>query len=485
MDRVRRVRSFDVPGSPFNARRRRVRQRERVVRSVARSRARRDAARAPAATRPRLARSSAELVNGSSDGDADAPRPAERCRPASERRDSHADDREGRVRVRGRQRRDARSSEFALRIRGNDHADQSETQAPTSRRAATARQPSPSHDATRAHRAGLPDRRRDGAVDRLVQPVRESAHGARAARERLAGDCEPARLRRRSQRHGKIPFICFDLAGGANMAGSNVLVGKQQRPARHACRRPATASSACRATRSRASPKRLPTATSNGDHTDTSLGLAFHSDSAFLRGMQTSFKTRRHRRKHQRRRDPGALRERHEQQSAQSAVRHPARGRGRRDPHVDRLAELGLGRQLDGAGDDDQSGVPADEGRPAERRDRPRRHERSAEAAGPRGRGRRAWRPSIGSASEKINNVTTGLNFPDPTDGAADARPSRRGAREVRLPRRRLRHGKVRQRRAGPGARIRTSSARPASSRTRSSPRPARTATSSARPRRS
>jgi hypothetical protein len=28
-----------------------------------------------------------------------------------------------------------------------------------------------------------------------------------------------------------------------------------------------------------------PTATSNGDHTDTSFGLAFHSDSAFLRGM--------------------------------------------------------------------------------------------------------------------------------------------------------------------------------------------------------
>src|SRR5690606_19877755 len=26
---------------------------------------------------------------------------------------------------------------------------------------------------------------------------------------------------------GKIPFICFDLAGGANITGSNVLVGKQ------------------------------------------------------------------------------------------------------------------------------------------------------------------------------------------------------------------------------------------------------------------
>ena len=26
---------------------------------------------------------------------------------------------------------------------------------------------------------------------------------------------------------GKIPFICFDLAGGANMSGSNVLVGQE------------------------------------------------------------------------------------------------------------------------------------------------------------------------------------------------------------------------------------------------------------------
>src|SRR5690606_40947736 len=30
-----------------------------------------------------------------------------------------------------------------------------------------------------------------------------------------------------SQGAGKIPFICFDLAGGANIAGSNVLIGKQ------------------------------------------------------------------------------------------------------------------------------------------------------------------------------------------------------------------------------------------------------------------
>jgi hypothetical protein len=89
---------------------------------------------------------------------------------------------------------------------------------------------------------------------------------------------------------GKIPFICFDLAGGANMAGSNVLVGKEQ-------------GQLDRLTTAGYSKQGLPgdmipgvpettaTATSNGDHTDTSMGLAFHSDSAFLRGMQGSFRT--------------------------------------------------------------------------------------------------------------------------------------------------------------------------------------------------
>jgi hypothetical protein len=89
---------------------------------------------------------------------------------------------------------------------------------------------------------------------------------------------------------GKIPFIAFDLAGGANMAGSNVLVGKEQgqldvlstagyrKLGLPGDRVPGVTEAA-------------PTATSNGDHTDTSLGLAFHSDSAFLRGMQASFST--------------------------------------------------------------------------------------------------------------------------------------------------------------------------------------------------
>jgi hypothetical protein len=84
-----------------------------------------------------------------------------------------------------------------------------------------------------------------------------------------------------------VPFICFDLAGGANMAGSNVLVGRQG----------GQMDFLTTAGYSKLGlpgdvvpgvPEAAPTATSNGDNTDTSLGLAFHADSAFLRGMQGS-----------------------------------------------------------------------------------------------------------------------------------------------------------------------------------------------------
>ena len=83
---------------------------------------------------------------------------------------------------------------------------------------------------------------------------------------------------------GRVPFIAFDLGGGANMAGSSVLIGgpggqldflstaaynKMGLPGDMV---PGLAEA-------------TPTDTSNGDHTDTSFGLAQHSDSAFLRGM--------------------------------------------------------------------------------------------------------------------------------------------------------------------------------------------------------
>jgi hypothetical protein len=90
----------------------------------------------------------------------------------------------------------------------------------------------------------------------------------------------------------KVPFICIDLAGGANLAGSNVLVGKQNgqldllstagysKLGLPGDQVPGVAEAAASAT-----------GTSNGLHGDVSLGLAFHSDSAFLRGMYQSFKT--------------------------------------------------------------------------------------------------------------------------------------------------------------------------------------------------
>lgn len=73
---------------------------------------------------------------------------------------------------------------------------------------------------------------------------------------------------------GKIPFICFDLAGGANIAGSNVLVGKQ-------------GGQMDLLSTQGYSKLGLPGDMLPADpaFVNTELGLAFHSDSAFLRGI--------------------------------------------------------------------------------------------------------------------------------------------------------------------------------------------------------
>jgi hypothetical protein len=81
---------------------------------------------------------------------------------------------------------------------------------------------------------------------------------------------------------GLIPFICFDLSGGANMVGSNVLGGgptgqldflsvagysKQGLPG-----------------------TMVPNSSATGSFIDASLGLRYHSDSAQLRGIKTRAK---------------------------------------------------------------------------------------------------------------------------------------------------------------------------------------------------
>ena len=73
---------------------------------------------------------------------------------------------------------------------------------------------------------------------------------------------------------GRIPFLCFDLAGGANVAGSNVLVGG-----------PGGALDPLSGDGYKQlglPPSMLP---SLQGQTNLELGLPFHADSAFLRGI--------------------------------------------------------------------------------------------------------------------------------------------------------------------------------------------------------
>jgi hypothetical protein len=77
---------------------------------------------------------------------------------------------------------------------------------------------------------------------------------------------------------GKIPFICFDLAGGGNIAGSNVLVGGPtgQRDflsvaGYNKLGLPGTM---------------VPNPSTTGNFIDNSFGLLYHADSAHLRGMK-------------------------------------------------------------------------------------------------------------------------------------------------------------------------------------------------------
>ena len=78
---------------------------------------------------------------------------------------------------------------------------------------------------------------------------------------------------------GKIPFICFDLSGGGNIAGSNVLVGGPggqldflSVAGYNKLGLPGTM---------------VPNSSTTGSFVDASLGLRFHSDSGHLRGIKT------------------------------------------------------------------------------------------------------------------------------------------------------------------------------------------------------
>ena len=81
---------------------------------------------------------------------------------------------------------------------------------------------------------------------------------------------------------GKIPFICFDLAGGANIAGSNVLVGKEGGQMDFL----STSGYEKLGLPGDMVPGLVDPV--DGPFANTDFGLAFHSDSAFKRGMEAS-----------------------------------------------------------------------------------------------------------------------------------------------------------------------------------------------------
>jgi hypothetical protein len=82
---------------------------------------------------------------------------------------------------------------------------------------------------------------------------------------------------------GKIPFICFDLAGGSSVAGSNVLIGQRDGQLDFL----STEGYERQGLPGDMVPPIVNTVTGTNDFIDTQLGLAFHADSAFLRGMLT------------------------------------------------------------------------------------------------------------------------------------------------------------------------------------------------------
>jgi hypothetical protein len=117
-----------------------------------------------------------------------------------------------------------------------------------------------------------------GAASVMVPSMLGAMLNPRMAKAALSGDINPSNFCNIQNGAGKVPFICFDLAGGANIAGSNVLVGQAGGQLDFL----STAGYS-----KLGLPGNMTPANSTTNFINTELGLAFHSDSAFLRGIQS------------------------------------------------------------------------------------------------------------------------------------------------------------------------------------------------------
>lgn len=115
-----------------------------------------------------------------------------------------------------------------------------------------------------------------GGIFSLFANPREAQAALSPDLQALRGDCglELAGA-------GRIPFVCFDLAGGANIAGSNVLIGGAGGQLDFL----STAGYNKLGLPGDMVPSALNPQTGTNDFVNSDLGLAFHSDSAFLRGI--------------------------------------------------------------------------------------------------------------------------------------------------------------------------------------------------------
>ena len=120
-----------------------------------------------------------------------------------------------------------------------------------------------------------------GAATVVAPAVLGALLGSRKAQAALANDmrflADPVNnICNIQQGAGKIPFICFDLAGGANIAGSNVLVGKEGGQLDFL---------STQGYSKLGLPGNMLPNNATTDFINEEFGLMFHSDSAFLRGM--------------------------------------------------------------------------------------------------------------------------------------------------------------------------------------------------------
>jgi hypothetical protein len=105
----------------------------------------------------------------------------------------------------------------------------------------------------------------------------------REALATLSGDLDTVGCGIATAGAGKIPFICFDLAGGANIANSNVLVGREGGQMDFL-----NTSGYEKMGLPGDMVPGLTDPTTGLPYANTDFGLAFHSDSAFKRGMDAS-----------------------------------------------------------------------------------------------------------------------------------------------------------------------------------------------------